>query len=563
MFATRTSTLIAPYGGKLVDLMVPAESFDELKAYAGQLPSIQISPRSVCDLELLATGGFSPLDRFMGRADYQRVLHEMRLADGHIFPIPITLAVEASPDLHLDQDIALRNNEYELLGIMSIDEIYEWDRLEVAAQVFGTQDIRHPLVAELQRWGALNISGRLQILHLPHHYDFQALRLTPAQTRAKLVGMERRAERVVAYQPHNSWHRLAEGLPEHVIKDVEGTLLLQPAVGLTKLGDVEHYTRIRVYTALAERHHQPDRVLLSLLPLATRMAGPREALWQALIRRNYGANHMIVSRDHASPGGTSESTTFYGSEDAQELVEQHSQELGVKMVPEPARHNISNLSKGPATTVSANPQLGAAYPHNGQTLSRPEVAEILAESYLPRHRQGVCIWFTGLSGSGKSTTAEILTWLLLERGRRVTVLDGDVVRTHLSKGLGFSKADRDTNVRRIGFVAAELVRLGGVVICAVVSPYRAARNDVRNMVGKDQFVEVFVNTPLDVCEVRDVKGMYAKARRGEIKGFTGIDDPYEPPDQPEITLDTVNYAAQDNANLIVDYLVEQGFVRVA
>jgi sulfate adenylyltransferase len=192
--------------------------------------------------------------------------------------------------------------------------------------------------------------------------------------------------------------------------------------------------------------------------------------------------------------------------------------------------------------------------------SQPEVAHLLADTYLPRHHQGVCIWFTGLSGSGKSTTAEMLTWLLLDHGRRVTVLDGDVVRTHLSKGLGFSKTDRDINVRRIGFVASELVSHGGVVICAVVSPYRAARNDVRNMVGNDNFVEVYVNTPLEVCELRDVKGFYAKARRGQLKGFTGIDDPYELPDHPEIILDTVSYTPQENARFILDYLVKRGHI---
>jgi sulfate adenylyltransferase len=565
MLALRTSLLIAPYGGKLVDLRVPAESLAELKAYASQLPSIQISPRSVCDLELLATGALSPLDRFMGQEDYQRVLAEMRLADGHIFPIPLTLAVKAGPELHLDQDIALRNHEYELLGVMSIDEIYGWDRTEAAHKVFGTQDLRHPLVAELQSWGDLNISGRLQILNLPRHYDFPDLWLTPAQTRAKLASMARQAERVVAFQPYHPLHDLDQLFIEQAIEAVDGIMLLHPAVGLTKLGDIDYYTQIRIYRALIEGQDISDRVLLSLLPLATRMAGPREALWQALIRRNYGANNMVVSRNHASPNKGSESATFYSPDDAQELVERFSRELGVTMIPEPERpKNLPDIWEGLLAASNVKPQANTGYRTNGHRLpdwyTRPEIAEILAKTYLPRHRQGVCIWFTGLSGSGKSTTAEMLTWLLLEYGRRVTVLDGDVVRTHLSKGLGFSKEDRDTNVRRIGFVASELVRLGGVVICAVVSPYRAVRTQVRNMMGKDQFVEVFINTPLEICEARDVKGMYAKARRGEIKGFTGIDDPYEPPNDPEITLDTLNTTPQENANFIINYLIEQGFI---
>ncbi|HMQ50874.1 MAG TPA: adenylyl-sulfate kinase [Anaerolineae bacterium] len=566
---TTTSPLIAPYGGKLVDLMVPAESLAELKAYAGQLPSIQISPRAACDLELLATGAFSPLDRFMGQADHRRVLAEMRLADGHIFPIPVTLAVDARPDLRLDQDIALRNNEYELLAIMTVEEIYEWDRTEVSDQVFGTQDLRHPVVAELQGWGKLNISGRLQVLSLPRRYHFQDLWLTPAQTRARLA--ELKQPKVVAFQPHSSWQRLDQGLSEEALNAVEGTLLLQPAAGLTKAGDIDYYTRIRFYQTLADRDHQPNPILLSLLPLATRLAGPREALWHALIRRNYGANHLIVSRDHASPElvsrHASEGTTFYGPAEAQALVEKYSQETGVKIVPEgdPATGDVT-VSKGSFTASILNTPPNTAGPLNGHAgpewATRREVAELLNEIYLPRHRQGVCLWFTGLSGAGKSTTAEILTWLLLDHGRRVTVLDGDVVRTHLSKGLGYSKEDRDINVRRIGFVAAELVRLGGVVVCAVVSPYRAARNQVRTMLPQGHFVEVFVDTPLEICEARDVKGMYARARRGDLKGFTGIDDPYEAPDHPEIRLDTVNYTPHENATFIIDYLSEQGFIHL-
>jgi sulfate adenylyltransferase len=561
---SKYSTLIPPNGGKLIDLTVPAEAFDGLKGYASQLPSIQISPRSVCDLELLATGAFSPLDRFMGREDYLRVLDEMRLVRGTIFPIPVTLPVEASPDLHLGQDIALRNNEYELLAIMTIDEIFAWDRSEVAQKVFGTRDVRHPLVAELHRWGSLNISGRLQILHLPSHFDFQDFRLTPSQTRAKLA--ETGPRNVVAYQPSSKLHRVDKGIFEKVLKHVDGVLLLQLAVGQTRLGDVDHYTRVHIFKTLVEKYFKEGRIMLSLLPLASLTTGPREVLWQALIHRNYGANQMIVSLDHAGPATLSEGRSFHEPHDAQELVEKYSHELGVKVVPEQEYLEGKTKETEELPTDSYHDtQAIIVYPDNGHALpgwyTRTEVAEILAEAYPPRHRQGVCIWFTGLSGAGKSTTAEILTWLLLDYGRRVTVLDGDVLRTHLSKGLGFSKEDRDTNVRRIGFVASELVRLGGIVICAVVSPYRVARNDVRTMVGEDRFVEVFVNTPLEVCEARDVKGMYARARRGGLNGFTGIDDPYEPPHHPEITLDTVNHTPQENANFIIAYLVEQGFAR--
>ena len=565
--------LIEPYGGKLVNLMAPAEELDHLKRYAGKLPSIQLSERSLCDLELLATGAFSPLDRFMGQQDYQSVLDTMRLSNGAVFPIPITLPVEPGPDIRLGQEIALRDQKNNILALMTIEEIYEWDINETAEKVFGTTDLRHPLVAEMHRWGKLNISGRLRVLQLPLRYDFKELRMTPAQTRARLEDFSPTGN-VVAFQTRNPLHRVHEELTKRAAASIDGTLLLHPVVGMTRPGDVDHYTRVRTYKVLTEKYYEPGSVVLSLLPLAMRMAGPREAVWHMLIRRNYGANHFIVGRDHAGPGKDSKGEPFYGPYDAQELAESFSEELGVKVIPfkmlvylpdEDRYEEIDKLPPNARTASISGTQVRDEYLNNGRELpewfTRPEVAEILADSYPPKHKQGFTVWFTGLSGSGKSTTAEILTTLLLEHGRQVTQLDGDVVRTHLSKGLGFSKEDRDINIRRIGFVASEIVRHRGVAVCAAVSPYRATRNDVRNMVGSDNFIEVFVNTPLEVCEERDVKGLYAKARRGEIKGFTGIDDPYEPPNNPELVLDTVNHTAEENAHQIIEYLLERGFLK--
>ena len=564
--------LISPYGGSLVDIRMPAEGIDDLKAHASNLPALLLSERSVCDLELLASGAFSPLDRFMGREDYQHVCDEMRLASGHLFPVPITLPVEPGQAIQLDRQVALRNAKNEILAVMTVEEMYEWNLAEEAQKVLGTLDLRHPLLAEMHRWGKLNISGRLQVVQLPQHYDFQELRLTPNQARARLG--ELGCQNVVAFQTRNPLHRVHEELTKRAIQKVKGTLLLHPVVGMTKPGDVDYYTRVRTYKALAANYYDAGRILLSLLPLAMRLAGPREALWHALIRRNYGANYLIVGRHHADPGLNSKGQPFYGPLDAQELVETFCQELGVGVLPFrevvylPEERRYEESATVPAETRTASisgTQVREDYLNNGKTLptwfTRPEVAEILAETYPPRHRQGVCLWFTGLSGAGKSTTAEVLTILLLEYGRQVTVLDGDVVRTHLSKGLGFSKEDRDINIRRIGFVAAEIARHGGVVICAAVSPYRTTRNDVRSMVGNDQFVEIFVDTPLSTCEERDAKGMYARARRGEIKEFTGISDPYEVPLNAEITLDTTRHSPQENAQLILDYLIQKGFVR--
>ena len=566
------SNLITPFGGELVDLVASPEATEELRAEAGLMPSIQISDRAVCDLELLATGGFSPLDRFMSSDDLGAVVDSMRTAGGTLFPIPITLPVDRSAGISLDGRIALRDSNNDLLAVMDLEEAYEWDMEEIASGVYGTLDLRHPIVAEMHQWGRYNISGRLQVIQLPQRHDFSELRLTPAQTRSALE--ETGHQNVVAFQTRNPLHRVHEELTKRAAASVDGVLLLHPVVGLTRLGDVDHYTRVRTYRALTELHYEQDRVLLALLPLAMRMGGPREAVWHAIIRRNFGANHLIVGRDHAGPGVDSRGEPFYGPYDAQELVEEHADELGVKpvtfteLVYLPSEDRYEEVSKLPSDAETASisgTQVREDYLNAGRPLpewfTRPEVAEILADTYPPRHRQGVCVWFTGLSGSGKSTTADVLTSLLMEHGRQVTVLDGDVVRTNLSKGLGFSKEDRDTNILRIGYVASEIVRHGGVAICAAISPYIATRDAVRNMMGEGQFVEVFVDTPLDVCESRDSKGMYARARAGEITGFTGIDDPYEAPPDPELTLDTVANSPAENAAKIIGLMTGAGFLR--
>jgi sulfate adenylyltransferase len=558
--------LITPYGGKLINLVAPLEVAD-----AAALPSIQISERSQCDLELLATGAFSPLDRFMSQADYRSVIERMRLADGTVFPIPVTLPVDADAPVEAGREIALRSSKNEILAVMRVDEIYEWDRDEAARKIFGTIDSKHPLVAEMARWGQWNISGPLRVLKLPTPADFRELRRTPAQVRSILE--QRGRTNVVAFQTRNPMHRAHEELTRRASESVDGVLLLHPVVGMTKPGDVDHYTRVRTYKALAEHHYDPQRIVLSLLPLAMRMAGPREALWHAIIRRNYGANHFIVGRDHASPGSDSAGRPFYGPLDAQILVAKHADEIGVTMIPfdelvylesEDRYEESSRVPKGAKTRAISGTEVRDEYLSKGRLLpewfTRPEVAKILAESYPPRARQGFCVWFTGLSGAGKTTTADFLVSMLLERGRQVTLLDGDVVRTNLSKGLGFSKEDRDANILRIGFVAAEIVRHGGAVICAAVSPYRETRDRVRQMVGAERFIEVFVDTPLEVCESRDVKGMYAQARSGHIRGFTGIDDPYEEPLTPEVTLDTVSKTATENAAAILSMLEQREYV---
>ncbi len=564
--------LVAPHGDRLVNLIVPDEEKTELRAYANSLPTLRLSERSLCDLELLSVGAFSPLDRFMGQEDYAQVLAEMRLTSGHVFSIPITLPAQPDSNIREGQDLALCDTRNEPLAILSVDEIYEWNLDEASASVFGTRDLRHPLVAEMNNWGGLNLSGKLRVLRLPRHYDFNELRFTPEQTRTRLKTLGH--SNVIAFQTRNPLHRAHEEMTKRAVAKNDGVLLLHPAVGLTKPGDVDHYTRVRSYKILAERYYAPERILLALLPLAMRLAGPREAVWHALIRRNYGANFLIVGRDHASPGVDSNGKAFYPPYAAQELLSRFSDELGVGVIPfqelvysvDRDRYlEVSEVKTGERTASISGTEVRQEFLEKGVELpawfSRPEVSRVLSETYRPRHEQGFCIWLTGLSCSGKSTIAEILTTLLLEHGRRVTLLDGDVVRTNLSAGLGFSKEDRDTNIRRIGFVAAEIAHHGGIAICAAVSPYRKTRNEVRSMVGSEQFVEVHVDAPLRVCEKRDTKGMYEAARRGELKNFTGIDDPYEPPRHPELKLDNESVSAETNARTIRDYLTGRGFLK--
>ncbi len=569
------ANLIPPYGGKLVNLVVTGKEREELLARASKLPSIKITMRNLCDLELLATGGFSPLTTFMGKADYERVLHEMRLADGTLFPLPITLTADPKELPTVGEDLVLRNANNDVIAIMQLDEVYHWDLETEAALAYGSTDAKHPMVSEMARWGKVCISGPLKVVNMPKYHDFKELRRTPAEVRALLEKMGH--DNVVAFQTRNPLHRIHEELTKRAAAEVKGSLIIHPVVGMTKPGDVDHYTRVRIYKALVENYYDKKSTILSLLPLAMRMAGPKEALLHAIIRRNHGANHFIVGRDHAGPGKDSTGKPFYGPYAAQEMMKEHEAELGVKMIPfeelvylpdEDRYVEQKDVPQGAKVLSISGTQVRDDYLAKGKLLpewfTRPETAEILREMYPPRHKQGFCIWFTGLSGSGKSATSEVLTALLLERGRQIAILDGDVVRTHLSKGLGFSKEDRDTNILRIGFVAGEIVHAGGAVVCAAISPYRAAREEARKFVGPDNFVMVYMDTPVEICEQRDVKGLYAKARQamaeGHPMGFTGVDDPYEPPIDPEITLAGYGATPEENARKIVDYLESQGFL---
>jgi len=564
--------LIAPYGGRLTDLVVADKDRAAWREKAASLPSIQISPRALCDLEMLSVGAFSPLDRFMGEKDYHAVLKDMRLADGTLFPIPLTLPVAEIRGITRGKEIVLRGPTYEMLAIMRVDEIYDWSLEKEATAVLGTMDSGHPLVAEMYTWGRFYISGPLTVLNMPRHYDFPDLRMTPEKARARLKEMGR--ENVVVYQPRHPMHRVHESLTKKAMDEVNGSLLIQPVVGMPKYGNRDHYTRVRCYKTLVEHHFDPAHSLLSLIPLARRVAGPRAGLWHGIISRNYGANFFIAGRDPHCSGDDAHGKAWCDSSEVQKLYRSHEDEIGVRLIPikemvyMPKENTYEESAKVHGNDEQYVRVVGAQIIEdslfNGQALpdwfTRPEVARILHEDNPPKTKRGFCIWLTGLPCSGKSTIAEVLIELLMAKGKRVTFLDGDIVRTHLAKGLGFNKEDRTTNIIRVGFVASEVMRHEGVAICALISPFAAARDNVRAMIGEDRFIEIFVDTPIEVCEQRDVKGLYAKAKTGQMKGFTGVDDAYEPPSAPELRINTANMTPEESAEMIIGELARRGFI---
>lgn len=561
--------LIEPYGGKLVDLFVSEEEAVFLRERAVSIESLVLSNRALCDLEMLATGAFSPLKTFLNQKDYMSVLETMRLNDGTLFPIPVTLPV--SKEYRIGQEIALRDGYGTLLAIMTVEDVYGWDSDEYSRKVLGTNDEAHSLVKELKTWGRYNTSGELKVLALPGRRDFSRFRLTPRETRAALA--EAGNENIVAFQTRNPLHRAHEELMKRALTKVNSTLLLHPAVGMTKPGDVDYVTRVRCYAALLENYFQDHRAMLCLLPLAMRMAGPREAIWHAIIRRNYGVNHFIVGRDHAGPGRNSQGIPFYDSLAAQNLARQYEDELGVRIMtfnemtylPGEDTYVEAHEAEGVEAISISGTQVREEYLAKGKLLpewfTRPEVAEVLAGAYPPISKQGFCLWFTGLSGAGKSTIAQAIEAALQERGRRITMLDGDVVRYNLSKGLGFSKEDREANIARVGFVASEIVYHHGVAICALISPYLEAREKVRNLFTDGNFLEIYVSTPLATCRARDPKGHYIKTSQGKMQNFTGVDDAYEPPVNPEVTIDTTDLTIEESVKMILAELYRRGFIK--
>jgi sulfate adenylyltransferase len=549
-------------------LLLPLLTSQTTISIPSDIPSLTLTQRQTCDLELIMNGGFAPLETFMNRQDYERVVNEMRLANGTVWPMPIVLDVQEKniEKVRNASQIALRDQEGFVLAILTVDEIWKPNRLWEAEKVYGTTDIAHPGVNYLlNQTGDYYVTGKLTKVKLPQHFDFVSLRKTPQELKEyfKANGYDK----VVAFQTRNPMHRAHLELTKRAAASVGAHLLIHPSVGMTKPGDVDHFTRVKCYQKLI-KYFPEGSATLSLLPLAMRMGGPREALWHAIIRKNYGATHFIVGRDHAGPGKNSQGRDFYDPYAAQQLVQAYAKEIGIEVVPfrevvyvkdDDNYQPVDEIPPGKKTLAISGTQLrkmlneGADIP---DWFSFPEIVEELKKVYPPRAKQGFTVFFTGLSGAGKSTIAKGLAIKLTElQDRPVTILDGDVIRTHLSSELGFSKEHRSLNVRRVGFVASEITKNRGAAICAMIAPYEQDRKYNRDLIsGCGNYIEVYVSTPISVCEDRDTKGLYSLAKQGKLTGFTGVDDPYEEPSHPEIVIDTSQCSVEEAVELILSHL---------
>ncbi|KAI3613410.1 hypothetical protein CBS9595_004243 [Malassezia furfur] len=570
-----------PHGGQLKDLLVrDAPIAAKLREEADSLPEIILTERQLCDLELIITGGFSPLEGFMGKADYDSVLDNMRLADGALFPIPITLDVteEQAQQLGLKQGarVALRDpRDDNTIAILTVSDLYKVDRAREAELVFGANDKAHPSVQYLyENVKDVFVGGSVQAVAKPQYYDYVELRYTPAELRHHFEKVSWR--KVVAFQTRNPMHRAHRELTVRAARQLQANVLIHPVVGMTKPGDVDHYTRVRVYSSLMPRYPK-GMATLALLPLAMRMAGPREALWHAIIRKNFGVSHFIVGRDHAGPGKNSQGEDFYGPYDAQDLVRKYTDELGIEMVPfqmmtylpdSDEYQPVDEVAPGTKTANISGTELrkrlktGAPIP---DWFSYESVVNTLRESYPPKTQQGFTIFLTGLYNSGKDQIARALQVKLYEQGgRSVSLLLGETVRSELSSELGFTPEDRHKNIQRIAFVASELTRAGAAVIAAPIAPYQKSREAARDMIvkngGSGNFFLVHVATPLEYCEKTDRRGNYEKARRGEIKGFTGVDDVYEKPTHADLTVDVSSQSIAEITHSIVLLLEANGLI---
>ena len=547
---------------------------EKFKKDASKYKSWVLRDRQICDLEMILNGAFSPLNGFLNKEDYENVLTAMRLSDGSVWPMPITLDVnsEFSKSISIGDNIILKDKEGFSIAVLEVEDKWEPDLYKEAELIFGTKDLSHPAVDYLLNYSNnIYIGGKVELIDLPHHYDYKELRLSPKNLKQKFKDLG--WDNIVAFQTRNPLHKAHVEMTLKALEDLDANLLIHPVVGMTKAGDVDHYTRVRCYQHVLEKY-PANKAILSLIPLAMRMGGPREALWHALIRKNYGCTHLIVGRDHAGPGLNKEGSPFYGPYDAQEMLQEFEEEIGIKMVPfkflvylpdENIYKPIDQISNDTNYKTVSGTEL-RDYLDKGKDIPEwftyKEVAKELQKSKPPISKRGFTIFFTGLSGSGKSTLANGLLIKLLEHGNKpVTLLDGDIVRTHLSSELGFSKEHRSLNVKRIGYVASEITKNGGIAICAPIAPYEKDRSYNRNLISKlGGYIEIYVSTSLEKCEERDVKGLYKLAREGVVKEFTGVSDPYEAPQDAELVIDSSDVDPEKLVEKIYDFIKSSSFI---
>jgi sulfate adenylyltransferase len=565
-----------PHGGVLVQPIVDPHRAAVLRERSRDWPSWDLTPRQLCDLELLLNGGFSPLAGFMTRPDYDAVCQTMRLSSGLLWPLPITLdvPVAVATRLHPDAILALRDPEGVLLAAMHVEEVWEPDVRAEAETLFSTASPERPAVHTLlNQTHPCYVGGRVEGIQLPVHHDFNALRLTPVDVRRDLRNLE--WSRVIAFAPRSIMHRAQVELTLRAARDLNAGLLVQASHGVTQPGDIYHYSRIRCYSAIMAQY-PPRTALLTLSPLGTRTPGPRAALWQSIVAKNFGCTHWIADHEDAGMTANPDDDTMSDGHDVDEVLRRHEAELGITVVPSRRlacavfRRHISDdegCENSPVPRLS-NAALRALLDSGGEVptwFTFAEVADELRRTYPPRHQQGFTVFFTGLSGSGKSTLANALLVKLLEvGGRPVTLLDGDLVRKQLSSELGFSREHRRLNVLRIGYVASEVTKSRGIAICALIAPHEATRREVRRMIQPlGGFVLVHVATPLEVCEARDRKGLYAKARAGLLPEFTGISDPYETPVDADVIVNAATQSAAAAAQMVFGYLETAGYLALA
>jgi len=560
--------MIKPHGETLVSFHLSADELSEYSELSNNISSLTLSLKQQCDLEMISNGAFSPLSTFNNQKDYEEILLKNKLSNGLVWPIPIVLDVPDQFLKSLDKNeyISLRNTEGFLLAILKVKEFWAPNKKEEANLVFKSNDLNHPGVDYLFNHTNNNyISGELVPIHENKYFDFTHLRKSPQEVR-DFFRLNNWKD-VIAFQTRNPMHRAHYELTKLAMDEHNSKLLIHPVIGMSKPGDIDHFTRVKCYQHII-KYYPENSVELSLINLAMRMAGPKEALWHAIIRKNYGCNRIIIGRDHAGPGVNAEGKPYYQPYDAQELIAQYQEELEIKMVPFKEMVFAKNkktylpldkieqddpIEKLSGTQFKELLQQRTEIP---TWYSFPEVIHELRKRFPKLHNQGLTVFFTGLSGAGKSTLANAIMYKLMEtEDRPITLLDGDIVRQHLSSELGFSKEDRDIHVKRIGYVASEITKHGGVAICAPIAPYSNTRKVVRNMIDEvGSFVEIHVATPLSVCEERDTKGLYKQARAGKILDFTGVSDPYEEPENPEITVDTSDITVEESSALILDKL---------